>query len=164
MAVKKTTDSAKEPVKATAATAAKDLTSAHAEAHKKPKAKPKAADHPVEHAAPVKAEAAAKAPAPKKAAPKKAAAPVTLAKTHAELLQKIGESGEPGFLTAKKVELRTIEALRERKLVKRGLKDKASGHYHVTVSNAGKKHLDSQTATHATHASATPPPHAGGTA
>jgi len=165
MAVKKTTGSAKEPAKATAATAAKDVHSAHAEAKSKSAAKAKTHDH---KAAPAlaKPETADKAAAPKKAAPKKAAPPVTLAKTHAELLQKIGDAGDAGFLTSKKVELRTIEALRERKLVKRGLKDKASGHYHVTVSNAGKKHLDSQAAAHApaAHGAATPPPHAGGNA
>jgi hypothetical protein len=81
--------------------------------------------------------------APKKAAPKKAAAPIKLTTTQADLLKKISGSTEPGYKSEKKAEQRTIEALQERKLVKRGSKDKASGMYHYSLSNAGKKHLDS---------------------
>ena len=57
------------------------------------------------------------------------------------MLSRIGGTGEPGYLSTKKVEARTIDALRERKLIKRGAKDKASGNFHYAISNAGKKHL-----------------------
>jgi hypothetical protein len=88
---------------------------------------------------------AAKAVAPKtkKAAPKKAAAPIKLTATQSDLLKKISETGDPGYKSEKKAEQRTIDALQERKLIKRGAKDKASGSYHYLVSNAGKKHLES---------------------
>jgi hypothetical protein len=98
---------------------------------------------------------AAKAAAPKKAAPKKAAAaPIKLSATQTDLLKKIGGSGDPGYRSDKKAELRTIEALQERKLIKRGAKDKASGSYHYLLSSAGKKHLD----TTKTEGTSTPPP------
>jgi hypothetical protein len=91
---------------------------------------------------------AAKTAAPKKAAPKKAAAaPIKLSATQSDMLKKIVETGEPGFKTGKKAEQRTIDALQERKLVKRGAKDKASGSYHYLVSTAGKKHHDSSQST-----------------
>src|SRR5947209_4818570 len=71
---------------------------------------------------------AAKAATPKKAAPKKAAAaPVKLTATQTDLLKKIGETSEPGYRSEKKAEQRTLDALQERKLIKRGAKDKASG-------------------------------------
>jgi hypothetical protein len=98
---------------------------------------------------------AAKTAAPKKAAPKKAAAaPIKLTATQADMLKKIGGTSEPGYRSEKKAEQRTIEALQERKLIKRGAKDKASGSYHYSLSNAGKKHLDSSQAGGAS----TPPP------
>jgi hypothetical protein len=85
----------------------------------------------------------AKSAAPKKAAAKKAgAAPIKLTATQTDLLKRIGETGEPGYRSEKKAEQRTIEALQERKLIKRGAKDKASGTYHYLLSSAGKKHLE----------------------
>src|SRR4051812_14326104 len=83
-----------------------------------------------------------KAAGAKKAAPKKAA-PIKLSATQTDLLQRIGGTGDPGYRTEKKAEQRTIEALQERKLIKRGAKDKASGSYHYQVSSAGKKHIES---------------------
>jgi hypothetical protein len=98
---------------------------------------------------------AAKTAAPKKTAPKKAAAaPIKLTATQADMLKKIGGTGEPGYRSEKKAEQRTIEALQERKLIKRGAKDKASGSYHYSLSNAGKKHLESSQA----GGTSTPPP------
>ena len=41
----------------------------------------------------------------------------------------------------KKAEQKTIDALINRKLIKKGAKDKASGHFRYTVSKAGEKHL-----------------------
>jgi hypothetical protein len=101
---------------------------------------------------------AAKSAAPKKAAPKKAApAPIKLTTTQTDMLKKIGESGEPGYKTGKKAEQRTIDALQERKLIKRGAKDKATGSYHYLVSNAGKKHLGSSPTTAAPTPESKPP-------
>jgi hypothetical protein len=90
-----------------------------------------------------------------KKAPKKAA-PTKLTATQTDLLKKIGESGEPGYKSDKKAEQRTIDALQERKLIKRGAKDKASGSYHYLISNTGKKFLGSSTPASSTPAS--PPP------
>jgi hypothetical protein len=93
---------------------------------------------------PVKSAAKAAAPQKKAAAPKKkAAAAVKLTTTQSDLLKKIGTAGESGYRSDKKAEQRTIDALQERKLVKRGAKDKASGSYHYLLSNTGKKHVDS---------------------
>ncbi len=99
--------------------------------------------------APKKAEAAgppadAKANAPKAAAKKGAEAPVKLTATQGELLKKIGGS-EAGYLAGKKAEQRTIDALLERKLIKKGAKDKASGNVNYMISSAGKKHPGFQT-------------------
>ncbi len=128
--------------------------------------KAKAADAP----APKKKSAAAKgavrtetasktttAAAPK-AGPKKAApAAVKLTATQSELLTRIGGSGETGYRSEKKAETRTIEALRERKLIKRGAKHKESGNFHYQISNAGKKFLDTdKSASSGSSASAAP--------
>ncbi|MHC5542542.1 hypothetical protein ACYOEI_30320, partial [Singulisphaera rosea] len=80
-----------------------------------------------------------------KAAVKKAApAPIKLSASQTEMLKKIGGVEAPGYLSEKKAELRTIEALQERKLIKRGAKNKEKGTYHYLISSAGKKHLDTQ--------------------
>ncbi|WP_435009600.1 hypothetical protein P12x_000858 [Tundrisphaera lichenicola] len=110
-----------------------------------------------ESAAPTKAEAketapkkAPKAKAPveavpepaKKAAPKKAAAaPIKLSASQDELLKKIGETADTGYMVAKKVEERSIESLLTKKLIKKGAKDKASGALRYHISSSGKKHL-----------------------
>jgi hypothetical protein len=98
------------------------------------------------------------APAAKKAAPKKAAAPIKLTSTQSDLLNKIGAAGEPGYRSEKKAEQRTLDALAERKLIKRGAKHKESGTYHYSVSNAGKKHLGSSSSSSTPTAPSTPPP------
>ncbi len=123
MAKKKSGDEAKAPEKASSKGGAKAV--------------PKQA----EAAAPA---AEAKAGAPKAAAKKGAAAPVKLTTTQGELLKKIGGS-EAGYLAEKKAEQRTIDALLERKLIKKGAKDKASGNVNYMISNAGKKHPGFQT-------------------
>jgi hypothetical protein len=110
-----------------------------------------------------KKTSAAKKSAPKKAAPKKAApkkAAPKLTAPQLDLLKRVGGAGAAGYL-GKKAEGKSLEVLRGRKLVKRGAKDKASGSYHFMVSNAGKKHLDAQSAAPAASAPAapaTPPP------
>ena len=60
-------------------------------------------------------------------------------------LKTINDTGETGYPTDKKVEIKTIESLLKHKLVKKGAKDKASGKTHYHVSSAGKKHLESTT-------------------
>ncbi len=113
---------------------------------KKAAAKPKKASAVKAKATPATPETAVKAAAPKKAAPKKGAAPkkaaavVKLTDNQVKFLKMILEAKE-GFLTAKKAELKTLESLLEKKLVKKGAKDKASGSFRFTVSKAGEKHL-----------------------
>ena len=99
-------------------------------------------------AAPAKsASAAKKSAAPKSAVKKKSAAPLKLTTSQSELLRKVGSAAEPGYRVEKKAEQRTLDALHERKLIKRGSKDKASGSYHYQISNAGKKHIGSSNPT-----------------
>ena len=59
------------------------------------------------------------------------------------MLKKIGEAAEPGYSVGKKIEQRSIDSLIEKKLVKKGAKDKASGTVRYLISSAGKKHLGS---------------------
>ena len=110
------------------------------------KAPEKSSSKGASKAAPKKTEAAApaKASAPKAAAKKGAEAPVKLTATQGELLKKIGGS-EAGYLAEKKAEQRTIDALLERKLIKKGAKDKATGNVNYSISSAGKKHPGFQT-------------------
>ena len=105
------------------------------------KSSSKAAPKKTDTAGPV---AGAKAGAPKAAAKKGAEAPVKLSPSQGELLKKIGGS-EAGYLAGKKAEQRTIDALLERKLIKKGAKDKASGNVNYMISSAGKKHPGFQT-------------------
>jgi hypothetical protein len=124
MAVKKTAkkEASATPTKAPAKDSAKTT---------KKKAAPKAA--------------ATKATATKKAAPKAAkakAAPTKLSESQTEMLKKVHGSGEAGYTAAKQVEERSLTALLERKLIKKGAKDKASGKASHTVSTAGKKHIE----------------------
>lgn len=94
-----------------------------------------------------KAAPAAVKPAPAaKPAANKPAAPVKLSTAQSDLLAKIGAADAAGYLSAKKTEQRSIEALAERKLVKKGAKDKTSGNFRYLISSAGKKHLGAQPA------------------
>jgi len=104
--------------------------------------------------APKKSSPKAKKGAAKKAAPKKSTAPAKLTTTQTDLLTKIGGAGDTGYRSEKKAEQRTIDALQERKLIKRGAKHKESGSYHYLISSTGKKHLGSSTGGSAS----TPPP------
>ena len=69
--------------------------------------------------------------------------PLKLSEAQAKALRQIDSSGESGYVPTQKLELRSIEKLRELKLVKRGAKDKASGAYPYMPTAAGKKHLAS---------------------
>ena len=84
------------------------------------------------------APAAAKSASPKKSP----AAAVKLTSTQTDLLGRVHGAVEPGYRSEKKNEQRTLDALRERKLIKRGAKHKQSGNFHYLISTAGKKHVD----------------------
>jgi len=136
MAVKKTTKKKEESAVPAKAEAKETAT-------KKPvkKAAPKAsspATTPTPAPTPA-ADSKAKA-APAKAAAKKAAAPIKLGTSQADLLKKIGETGETGYPVVKKAEQRTIDSLLEKKMIKKGAKDKVSGSIRYHISSAGKKH------------------------
>ena len=89
------------------------------------------------------AGSATKKSAPKAAVKKAGAATTRLSPSQSELLRRIGDSGEGGYRSEKKAEQRSLDSLQEKKLIKRGAKDKASGIYPYSISNAGKKHLGS---------------------
>ncbi len=140
MAVKKTTkkkDVSATPAKAEAKeTAPKKKPSKKAAAPKT--AEPVAASPPPTPAPTTETKAKT---APKKAAAKKAAAPLKLSASQDELLKKIGGAAEAGYTLAKKAEQRSIDSLLEKKLIKKGAKDKASGSIRYHISSAGKKHI-----------------------
>ncbi len=71
----------------------------------------------------------------------KKAAPVKLTDKQTEFLKSIHSAGEAGYKGDKKAEAKSLEALLGKKLIKRGAKDKASGHYSYSVSKAGHKHM-----------------------
>jgi hypothetical protein len=76
----------------------------------------------------------------------KKAAPVKLTDKQTEFLKQIHAAGEGGYKGDKKAEAKSLEALLGKKLIKRGAKDKASGHYSYSVSKAGHKHLSGSSA------------------
>ena len=86
---------------------------------------------------------ATQAAPPKPATAKAAAAPVKLTERQLEFLKMIHGTKEPGFLVARKADQRTIDALMDRKLIKKGAKDRESGNFRYSVSKAGEKHLTS---------------------
>jgi hypothetical protein len=126
MAVKKTTKSSgtkAAPKKAAAKKAAPKASAASVKAAPKKKAAPKASG------------------ATAKAAPKKKAAPVRLTDKQTDLLRKIADTKEGGYIGSKG-EVKALESLQTKKLIKRGAKDKASGNYRYMVSKAGEKHVN----------------------
>jgi len=140
MAVKKTTkqkDESAAPTKAEAKeTAPKKASRSRASAVPEPAPAPApAAPEPAPVAAPESSGPA------RKASPKKAAAPLKLSASQDELLKRIGEAPELGYILGKKVEQRSIDSLLEKKLIKKGAKDKASGDIRYHISTSGKKHL-----------------------
>lgn len=137
----------KKPAKVAAAPAPVTKTAA------KPAAKPAAPKKAVKAApAPAPAPAATPAAAPTPAAPKKTAAPkkpasaVRMTTTQTDMLKAIAAKGDDGHMVSKSLELRTVKALQDRKFVKSGGKDKASGAVKAIVTSAGKKYLDSPAA------------------
>ncbi len=88
-----------------------------------------------------KAKAAApKAAAPKKTAVKKAAA-VKITDKQRELLTKVHGAGETGYTPSQKAEVRSLDALKDKKLLKTGKKDKATGMSPYMSTKAGAKVL-----------------------
>jgi hypothetical protein len=116
-----------------------------AKAAPKKKAAPKATA--AKKAAP-KTKPAAKAPkkaAPKatvkKAPPKKAAGP-KLTPPQVSLLEAIAKVTMPqGYVAAKKLDQKAVDALLRHKLVKKGKKDEKTKSFFVMISLAGKKYL-----------------------
>lgn len=100
-------------------------------------------------AAPKKAaapKAAAKSAAPKKAAaPKKKAASIKLTPNQSDLLKKVHGAGEAGLPADSKAVAKSLEALKDKKLIKKGKKNKDTGHVHYHLSKAGEKHLSTAT-------------------
>jgi hypothetical protein len=74
------------------------------------------------------------------AAPKKSTA-VKLNDRQREYLKKIGDAGVTGYEAGPSYEQRTIDALVDRKLVKRGAKDKQSGKHRFMLTKSGEKQL-----------------------
>jgi hypothetical protein len=94
-------------------------------------------------AAPKKAAgASAKKAAPKKAAAKKAA-PVKLTDRQTELLKAVHGTKEAGYPADTKAVAKSLEGLKDKKLIKKGAKNKTTGHVHYHISKAGEKHLSS---------------------
>ena len=58
------------------------------------------------------------------------------------MLKRVHGTGETGYPADKKAEQKTLDALQTRKLVKKGAKNKATGHVHYTTSSVGKKHVE----------------------
>ncbi len=141
---KKTKDESAAPTKAEAKeTAPKKTAKAKAPAPKAPAAEPAPTTPAPAPAEPAASTKPAKSAAPKKSgAPKKAAAPaIKLSASQGELLKKVGGAAEAGYSVEKKIEQRSIESLLEKKLIKKGAKDKATGTVRYHISSAGKKHI-----------------------
>jgi hypothetical protein len=99
----------------------------------------------------VRSETSAKAGTPKaRAGAKKVAAKkapvVKLTDRQLDLLKTVHGTKDSGYLADKKAEAKTLETLASKKLIKKGAKDKTSGHVRYHVSKAGEKHVSSQNA------------------
>jgi hypothetical protein len=94
-------------------------------------------------AAPAKAAgASAKKAAPKKAAAKKPAA-VKLTDRQHELLKSVHSKKDDGYPADTKAAAKSLEQLKDKKLIKKGAKNKTTGHVHYHISKAGEKHVGS---------------------
>ena len=82
-----------------------------------------------------------KAAAPKAAGAAKKAAPIKLNDRQSELLRKVQGAGATGYTIGQKTEQRTIDALQERKLLKRGAKNKETGQHSYSLTKLGEKHI-----------------------
>lgn len=82
-----------------------------------------------------------KTTAGKTTASSKQATPIQLTDRQREFLKKIQDSGEAGYEVGTKAEQRSIDALAERRLVKRGSKSKETGKQRYLLTKAAEKHL-----------------------
>jgi hypothetical protein len=82
-----------------------------------------------------------KKPAAKAAPAARKAAPVKLNDRQRDFLRRIGDAGAAGFTAAKSAEQRTIDALLDRKLVKKGARNKETGKTPYFLTKAAQKHL-----------------------
>ncbi len=132
---------------ASATPAAGDKAAAPKKAPKKKAATKAAAPKKVAAAKTAAPKKAVKTKVPKAAAPKAAAkaksAAIKLTDSQKDLLSKVAGAGEGGYEAAKPMEERTLAALVERKLIKKGAKNKATGKVPHTVTAGGKKHIES---------------------
>lgn len=112
--------------------------------------KPTAKTTTARKATTAKATKPAKAPAAESAAKTKPAAkapakkPLKLSDAQEKILKQIESAGEGGYTPSQKTELRSIDKLRELKLVKAGAKNKETGTVPFMTTAAGKKHLASK--------------------
>jgi hypothetical protein len=83
-----------------------------------------------------------KTSASRTAAPKKATT-VKLNDRQRDCLKRISDAGTTGYEAGPSYDQRTIDALVERKLVKRGAKDKQSGKHRFMLTKSGEKQLTS---------------------
>jgi hypothetical protein len=90
-----------------------------------------------------KRTATAKKTTSRAAAPKKTTV-VKLNDRQRDLLRKINGAGLSGYEAGPSYEQRSIDALVERKLVKRGAKDKQSGKHRYSLTKTGEKQLTSR--------------------
>lgn len=152
MAVKKSTGTTKKEGSAVKAVVKKSEATKEA-APAKATAKPAAA----KPAAPEK-KAPAKPAATEKKAPAKKAAPVKLTDRQQELLRNIHAKKEEGYPADSKSAAKSLEQLKDKKLVKKGAKSKTTGHVHYHISKAGEKHLGTTAPAPAAAAPAAPAP------
>lgn len=110
------------------------------------KAAPKKSAAAKKSASAPKAANVKKTTSAKKAAPKKAAA-VKLTDKQLDLLKAVHGTKDQGYLADKKGEAKTLDALATKKLIKKGAKDKTSGHVRYHVSKTGEKHVSSSSPT-----------------
>lgn len=89
-----------------------------------------------------KSSAKKSAPTAKKATTTKKAAPgVKLTDKQRDMLRNVQGSGATGYTAGQKIEERSLEALREKKLIKRNAKDKATGKHSYSITKTGEKQL-----------------------
>ncbi len=91
-------------------------------------------------AAPVKDGTNPSAPKARTTAPKKAA-PVKITDKQRDFLKKIHDAGSTGYEPANKNEQRAIDSMSEKKLLKRGSKNKEKGVYRYLLTRTGETHL-----------------------
>jgi hypothetical protein len=111
----------------------------------------KTSDAPASPAKAAPKQAAAPKAVTKSAAPKQAAAPkkqavaIKLTPNQSDLLKKVHGAGEAGLPADSKGVAKSLEALKDKKLIKKGKKNKDTGHVHYHLSKAGEKHLSTST-------------------